>query len=128
MGLCLDLEGCGFQNRDKARFCASCGIPLWGTVLQGRYEVQKLIVKDRATVTLQATDRHGGYLVTIRALIPRTTSAEDRENFLQDAELAVTLSANINEPGSIRVTDFGQDGPIAFLVKSVYGAETNLNH
>src|SRR5689334_5931899 len=28
MGQCLDLDGCGFHNREKARFCARCGIPL----------------------------------------------------------------------------------------------------
>src|SRR2546425_9615324 len=118
MGLCLDTEDCRFQNRDKARFCARCGIPTWGTLLQGRYEVQDLVGKGRNTITLRATDRREGHPVIVRALLPVKASAEEREIFLQDAELAVALSSHINEAGSIRVTDYGQDGPIAFLVKS----------
>ncbi len=118
MGLCLDTEDCRFQNRDKARFCARCGIPTQGTLLQGRYEVQDLVGKDRIAITLRATDRHEGHPVIVRALLPVKASPEECEIFLQDAELAVALSSRVNEAGSIRVTDYGQDGPIAFLVKS----------
>src|SRR5947209_6783510 len=89
MGMpCLDFESCNFQNREKARFCVRCGIPLRGTLVQGRYEIRDLVSKDRATATLDALDRHVGQLVTVRALLPRQTSTADRENFLQDAELA----------------------------------------
>ncbi len=116
--LCLDTEGCNFQNREKARFCAQCGIPLRGVLVQGRYQIQALTGKDRATMTLRAMDRHKGHVVTVRILRPRQTSAKEREVFLQDAELAVSLSNRVQEPGSIRVTDYGQDGPVAFLVKS----------
>src|SRR6266487_335821 len=118
MGMCLDTEDCGFENRDTARFCAKCGIPIQGTLLQGRYEIQYLVGKDLSTITLRATDLHNGLPVTVRALLPNKIRAEEREIFLQDAELAVALSSRINEVGSIRVTDYGQDGPIAFLVKS----------
>src|SRR5205823_6369430 len=104
--------------RDTARFCAKCGIPIQGTLLQGRYEIQYLVGKDPSTITLRAIDRHKGLPVTVRALLPNKISAEEREIFLQDAELAVALSSRINEAGSIRVTDYGQDGPITFLVKS----------
>ncbi len=103
--LCLNTEDCNFQNRDKARFCTNCGIPIQGTLLQGRYEIQALLGKERNTVTLSALDRHEGNLVTVRALIPIKTTARERENFLQDAEMALAFSSDINEPGSIRVTD-----------------------
>ena len=92
MGKCLDKAGCGFDNQDKARFCAHCGIPLQGAFLQGRYEIRELITKDRGTVTLEAIDHHGGHAVTVRALIPRMTNQQEREEFLQDAELAMSLS------------------------------------
>src|SRR5947209_10609365 len=117
MVICLD-EECQGQNRDKARFCASCGLPTRGALLHGRYEIQSLLKKDRSTVTLGALDRHVGQPVIVRALQPRHTSKEERETFLQDAELAMMLSNSVHEPGSIRVIDFGQDGPVAFLVKS----------
>src|SRR5260370_21269477 len=69
-------------------------------------------------ITMQANDRHYGIPVTIRALLPHNTGTQERETFLQDAELAVTLSKQLYEPGSIRVIDYGLDGPIAFLVKT----------
>src|SRR6202022_3191334 len=97
---------------------ARCGIPLHGAFLQGRYEILGLISKDRETATLEATDHHGGQAVTVRALIPKGSNVQAREEFLQDAELAQSLSARVSDPGSIRVTDYGQDGPVAFLVKT----------
>src|SRR5215469_4116071 len=117
MGMCLD-EDCKFQNRDKARFCAKCGIPAQGVLLQERYEIHSLVSKDHRTVTLHAIDRDLGLPVTVRALIPNKNSAEARQIFLQDAELAIAFSNGIDEAGSIRVTDYGQDGPLVFLVKS----------
>src|SRR5438067_819306 len=120
MGMCLDVASCSFENREKARFCARCGIPLRGTFLLGRYEIHELVSKDRGTATLHAIDRHTELLVTVRALIPEVTNDKEREEFLQDAELAKSLSSRINEAGSIRVTDFGQDGPVVFLVKSEF--------
>ncbi|GHO76028.1 hypothetical protein KSD_37990 [Ktedonobacter sp. SOSP1-85] len=118
MGMCLDLEGCGFANREKARFCAHCGIPLEGIFLQGRYEVQELALKERKTVTLRALDRHQGQSVLVRALIPQSATEGEREEFLQDAELAASLSERVEDPGSVRVLDYGQDGPLVFLIKA----------
>ena len=123
MGMCLDNQDCSFQNLDQARFCAKCGIPLQGSLLQARYEIQSLIGKDYSTITLSAIDRQEEANVTIRALQPNRTSIEERDIFLQDAELAFALSGRINETGSIRVIEYGQDGPIIFLVKS----ETRLH-
>ncbi len=72
MGMqCLDIVDCGFENRDKARFCAICGIPLQGALVQGRYEIQALHDRDRTTVTLDAIDRHTGQRVILRALRPK---------------------------------------------------------
>ncbi len=122
--LCLDTEGCNYLNRENARFCTRCGIPLQGTLVQGRYEVQALTGDDRSTVTLHALDRHNGQDVTLRVLRPRQSTQAERENFLQDAELALSLSNHAQEPGSIYVTDFGKDGPVAFLVKSEFVAES----
>ena len=124
--LCLDTEGCNFQNRDTARFCAQCGIPLKGALVQGRYETQALIGKNRAMMTLRALDRHEGRAVTLRALLPKQASKEEREAFLQDAELAMSLSNHVQEAGSIHVTDYGQDGPLTFLVKSEYLPDETL--
>src|SRR5947209_4524023 len=120
MGKCLDLEGCGFETQDKARFCGYCGIPTKGSFLQGRYEIRHLTGKEHNIVTLQAIDHHGDLPVTVRALIPKETSRQDRENFLLDAELATSVSERVKETGSIRVTDYGQDGPLVFLIKKKF--------
>ncbi|HEY4033372.1 MAG TPA: zinc ribbon domain-containing protein, partial [Ktedonobacteraceae bacterium] len=129
MGKCLDLDGCGFENRDKARFCGHCGIPTKGSFLQGRYEIQALTGKEHNVVTLQAIDRHGGLPIIVRALIPRETNTQDREDFLQDAELAASISERIRETGSICVTDYGQDGPVVFLAKKEFtGTEQHLKN
>src|SRR5215467_275808 len=120
MAICLDREECNFQNRDKARFCARCGLPTRGALLNGRYEVQELVSKDRHHVTLRAIDRHQGLPVTVRVLLAKQSNAKEREEFLQDAELAASLSHNIHDAGSIRVIDYGQDGPLVFLVKSAF--------
>src|SRR5258708_13026381 len=112
MGLCLDTEDCRFQNRDKACFCARCGIPAQGTLLQGRYEVQDLVGKDRNTITLHATDRREGHPVIVRALLPVKATAEEGEIFLQAAELAVALSSPATQPTRILVTDNCPNLPI----------------
>ena len=124
--LCLDTEDCNFENREKARLCAQCGLPLQGALVQGRYEILRLTGRDRSTVTLEALDRHKGVSVTLRVLRPRQTTLAERDTFLQDAELAMSLSSRMHEPGSIHVTDFGQDGPVAFLVKSEFQRENAL--
>src|SRR2546430_1737605 len=129
MGKCLDLDGCGFETRDRARFCGQCGIPTKGSFLQGRYEIRALTGKEHTIVTLQAIDRHGGLPVIVRALIPRGTSTQDREDFLQDAELAASVSERIREAGSICVTDYGQDGPVVFLAKKEFtGTDQHLRN
>ena len=107
MGQCLDVQGCGFSNREKARFCARCGIPTEHAFLQGRYEIQGLVHIDRDTVTLRAVDTHNGLLVTVRALIPKTTTEDERDEFLQDAELAKAFSITVQDSDSIRVIDYG---------------------
>src|SRR5437588_4019715 len=121
--LCVDAADCQFQNRDKARTCPGSGIPRRGTLVQGRYEIQELAVKDRATVTLHAVDQLEGHAVTVRVLLPRQSSETERKSFLQDGEFAKALSSNMQEPGSIYVTDYGQDGPVAFLVKSEFSPD-----
>jgi len=126
--MCLDIVDCGYQNREKSRFCASCGIPVRGALLQGRYEVQSLLNKNRSTVTLQGTDLHQEIPVTIRALLPHEISDKEREDFLQDAELAMMLSKQVHEPGSVRVIDYGEDGPLAFLIKTDTDEEITDKH
>src|SRR5581483_8352032 len=128
MVMCLDIIDCGYQNREKSRFCAKCGIPVQGSLLQGRYEIQLLLNKNRSTVTLQANDLHQEIPVTVRALLPHESSAKEREDFLQDAELAMMLSKQVHEPGSVRVIDFGEDGPFAFLVKTDMDEEITEKH
>src|SRR5437868_10705753 len=118
MVMCLDSIDCRYENREKSRFCAHCGLPVPGALLQGRYEIQSLASKDRSTATILAQDRHQHIAVTIRALLPNFSSEQERRAFLEDAELASSLSDHVSEPGSIRVIDYGQDGPIAFLVKT----------
>ncbi len=60
--------------------------------------------------------------MTVRALLPKQAGEAERENFLQDAQFAMALSSRVQESGSIHVTDYGQDGPLAFLVKSEFSS------
>src|ERR1700730_12924237 len=128
MVMCLDIIDCRYENREKSRFCASCGVPVRGALLQGRYELQSLLTKNRSTVTLQARDLHQEIPVTIRVLLPHEASDQEREDFLQDAELAMMLSKQVHEPGSVRVIDYGEDGPLAFLVKTDLDEEITEKH
>src|SRR5947209_4928478 len=59
----------------------------------------------------------------VRALLPKQSSEAERRSFLQDAEVAMAFSSSMQEPGSIHVTDYGQDGPVAFLVKSEFSPD-----
>jgi len=126
MGKCLDFKNCGFENRDKAHFCANCGIPIKGTFLHGRYEIQSFMDRNHGTMTLGALDRQSGYPVVVRALMPKDTNEQNREDFLQEAELAASLSASVHDPESVRVVDYGQEGPLTFLIKSRF-AEPQSN-
>ena len=103
---------------ERKRVSAPTAACRYGEPFCGRYEIQALTSKDRGTITLQGIDRHGNHPVTVRALIVRTQNSQERDDFLQDAEMAASLSAKINDPQSIRVVDYGQDGPIVFLIKA----------
>jgi len=119
MVMCLDTAECRHENQRGERFCANCGLPIVGSILQNRYEIHMLQAKDRNSVTLSAFDRLLSKPVIVRVLRPYKTQPEEREDFLQEAEMARIFSSTVREPGSVRVTDFGEDGPVAFLVKMV---------
>ena len=119
MVMCLDTDECLHENQQDERFCARCGIPIAGAFLQHRYRIRALSSKDRTTVVFNAIDRQTGKDVMVRVLRPRIATLEERSDFLQDAELALSFSRTMHEPGSICVTDYGEDGPVAFLVKTV---------
>ena len=67
MGKCLDFKSCGFNNRDKARFCARCGIPTRDTRLQERYEIQILINRIAEQLPYRPWITHNN--LSVRALI-----------------------------------------------------------
>src|SRR2546429_828437 len=95
--LCLDTEGCNYLNRENARFCTRCGIPLQGTLVQGRYEVQAFTSNDHSTVTLRATDRHNDQGVTLRVLRRRQRAQAERERCRGGGGVALSLSKHTQE-------------------------------
>src|SRR5437660_1699992 len=100
MVMCLDTDECSHENQPDERFCVHCGIPIAGTFLQSRYKIRALSGKDRMTVVFSATDRQTGKEVTVRVLRPRMATLAERSDFMQDAELALSLSRAMHEPGS----------------------------
>ena len=108
---CLD-PGCryGGENPDDAVVCR-CGLLLPGVTLGGRYRIEGLVGRGEMSVVYQARDLRLKRVVALKALKPFAHESA-RARFVNEAELAAALDhANI-----LSVLDFGQDGPVAYLV------------
>jgi len=115
---CLD-PGCRYrENPDDAAVCR-CGLLLPAAKLAGRYQVERLIGLGDVSVVYQARDLRLKRPVALKAL--RALANESaRARFINEAELAAALDhANI-----LAVLDFGQDGPIAYLVMPLIAGGT----
>lgn len=107
---CLD-PGCRYgENPEDATVCR-CGLVLPSAKVAGRYQVERLIGRGDVSVVYQARDLRLKRPVALKAL--RALSNEQaRARFINEAELAAALDhVNI-----LAVLDFGQDGPITYLV------------
>ncbi len=107
---CLD-PGCRYGENPAGALVCRCGLLLPSAKLAGRYQVERLIGRGELSVVYQARDLRLKRPVALKAL--RAFSNEQaRARFINEAELAAALDhANI-----LAVLDFGQDGPITYLV------------
>lgn len=107
---CLD-PGCRYgENPNDAAVCR-CGLLLPVAKVAGRYQVERLIGLGDVSVVYQARDLRLKRPVALKAL-RAAANEQARARFINEAELAAALDhANI-----LAVLDFGQDGPISYLV------------
>jgi serine/threonine protein kinase len=96
-----------------------CGLLLPEIKVAGRYQVERLIGRGDVSVVYQARDLRLKRPVALKAL--RALSNEQaRARFINEAELAAALDhANI-----LAVLDFGQDGPVTYLVMPLISGGT----
>src|SRR5215472_9562283 len=115
---CLD-PGCRYgENPDDAVVCR-CGLLLPSVTLGGRYRIEGLVGRGELSVVYQARDLRLKRVVAMKALKP-FANEQARARFINEAELAAALDhANI-----LSVLDFGQDGPIAYLVMPLMAGGT----
>ncbi len=107
---CLD-PSCPYGDNPADAVMCRCGLLLPGAALSGRYRVERLIGRGDVSVVYQARDLRLKRDVALKVLRP-SANDQARARFINEAELAAALDhANI-----LTVLDFGQDGPIAYLV------------
>jgi serine/threonine protein kinase len=115
---CLD-PGCRYgENPADATVCR-CGLVLPSAKVAGRYQVERLIGRGDVSVVYQARDLRLKRPVALKAL--RAFSNEQaRARFINEAELAAAL----DHVHILAVLDFGQDGPITYLVMPLMAGGT----
>ncbi|HLV98954.1 MAG TPA: protein kinase [Ktedonobacterales bacterium] len=115
---CLD-PGCRYGENPADAIVCRCGLLLPGARVAGRYQVERLIGRGDVSVVYQARDLRLKRPVALKAL--RALSNEQaRARFINEAELAAALD-HIN---ILAVLDFGQDGPITYLVMPLMAGGT----
>jgi serine/threonine protein kinase len=107
---CLD-PGCRYGENPADAVVCRCGLLLPAAKVAGRYQVERLIGRGDVSVVYQARDLRLKRPVALKAL-RAFANEQARARFINEAELAAALDhANI-----LAVLDFGQDGPITYLV------------
>lgn len=129
---------CSTQNRNNARFCATCGrtlIPSPGfggstgllppnAILQGRYLIQKKIGQGGMGAVYQAQDlQQAGTQWAIKEMSPALlTDPTERQNAVLSFHREFQLLAALDHPNLPKVVDlFEQDGKQFFVMEYVEG-------
>ncbi len=96
---------CSADNKDKARFCVKCGVPLRrlrgrGTILQGRYRLEQVLGCGGMGAVYLATDLRLNTKVAIKENLD--PSPESQQQFTTEA----SILAKLRHPNLPRVQDF----------------------
>jgi serine/threonine protein kinase len=108
---------CGTQNRPTAQFCRHCGFRLGASLLQNRYQVQRLLARGGMGAVYQAVDiqlfnrRCVVKEVLTRRLSP-TDKVEAERNFRREAELLAAL----RHPSIPQIYEYFIEGGRYYLV------------
>jgi serine/threonine-protein kinase len=109
---------CGVANAPGERICQRCSSPLplpAGTLLQGRYRIDKLLAIGGFAAVYRAQDQREGRVVAVKDMIcPEPQEFSIRLNFFQRE--AAILRALAGNPVVPRLFEFVQDGEAVHLV------------
>ncbi|MCS7191774.1 MAG: protein kinase [Armatimonadetes bacterium] len=114
---------CSIDNKDTARFCIKCGAPLrklrgQGTILQGRYRLEKVLGCGGMGAVYLATDLRLNTKVAVKENLD--ASPESQQQFATEANILSKLRHS-NLP---RVQDFFEDNGRQYLVMDYIAGES----
>jgi len=129
--MALVCSACSYQNPDHARFCSGCGAdlsqvraerdPLFGTLVEGRYLVKRVIGEGGMGKVYFAEQQMGTVMrpVALKVLRGELSDGRTRARFYRECELVVQL----NHPSTIRFYDFGSltDGRLYIAMEFIDG-------
>ena len=127
---------CNTDNRDDARYCAYCSLPLSGTgylvpgaVLQGRYHIARLVAYGGRGAVYQAHDnRLSDKSVALKEILESVLrDPQERADAIQQFRKEATLLATLTHDCLPRVSDFFEEKGRLYLVMDFIEGET-LEH
>lgn len=96
-----------------------------GTLLQGRYQIRKLLSDSQnSTVYLAEDKRLGGRLVAVKQVKLGHLAATEREAIVDQFWKEARFLAELNHPGIVQVTDFFAENDHHYLVMEYVAGET----
>ena len=127
----LACSACSYVNPPHARFCSGCGAdlsadraqrdPLFGTLVEGRYLVKRVIGEGGMGKVYFAEQQMGNATrpVALKVLRSELKDERTRARFYRECELVVQL----NHPSTIRFYDFGSlaDGRLYIAMEFIDG-------
>jgi len=107
-------DECGRENSDKAKFCASCGLPLNPSavhtekivILDNRYEILSVVKSGAMGCVYKARDTRLEITVALKQMLSSHTSKEDIQYSEQRFREEVKLLSTLHHSGIPKVIDY----------------------